>query len=415
MTSRSIGGDPPRVSPGRQLLANRNFRLFWLAQLLHAGVNGTLRFTFIWLVVTLTDWPSAEGLVAIALGLPAMLLSLPAGAWSDRVDRKQLFIRWTAATVVVLGVFTAVIAMGWATPLWTAVAAVVIGTTMTINLPNVQAMVPLLVAPERLMHAAALQNGGAQAASFVGLAVGGLAISTLGDAGGFGVLTIVTAASVLLLTRVELPVDDAVATHRGESIVSAVISGAKFGLGHEPLRTLLLLTVMLGGSFSVMQVSMPRVVDVVYGRGSSAAGIVLGAFGIGMLISSAAVAGRSTMRHGLNVTRFVGVGLGMGQFLLSLAPNLWAAMVVMLAWGINAGVAMASHRTLVQANTPPPMMGRVMGLMMLGFAGALPIGALVSSVLAPRLGPVMTMRAVALFTMAVTIPLTFRRSIYRLR
>ena len=84
------------TSPIRQLLADRNFRRFWISQLLYTGVTGTLRFTFVWLVVTLTEWPSAEGLVAIALGLPAMLLSVPAGAWSDRVDRRLVIAVATA-------------------------------------------------------------------------------------------------------------------------------------------------------------------------------------------------------------------------------------------------------------------------------------------------------------------------------
>jgi len=69
----------------------------------------------------------------------------------------------------------------------------------------------------------------------------------------------------------------------------------------------------------------------------------------------------------------------------------------------------------MQSNTPKEMMGRVMGLMMLGFAGALPIGALVASVLAPRLGPVLTMRWVGLGAIAIGVGLTWRRSITSLR
>jgi len=53
---------------------------------------------------------------------------------------------------------------------------------------------------------------------------------------------------------------------------ASIVAGAKFGLGHEPLRTLLLLSVMLGGSFSVMQISMPRVVEEVYGREAGGGG-----------------------------------------------------------------------------------------------------------------------------------------------
>jgi len=436
-------------SPVRQLLADQNFRRFWIAQVLFSGANGTLRFTFIWLVITLSDWRSAEGLVALALGVPALLLSAPAGAWSDRVDRKRLFMTWTGATVVALLTFTLIIASGRATAWAAGIAALVIGATMAVNLPNLQAIVPALVPPERLMNAAALQNGGGQAAGFVGLALGGVAISLLGDWGGFALVTVATATALALMGRVSIPersdpgaesephtipapsgsdetsgpapprpgvAGSASSPRSGNAVgvLSSIAEGARFGFGSDPLRTLLILAVMLGGSFSVMQISMPRVVEEVYGRGPSAAGLVLGAFGFGMLVSSALVAGRSTMRHGMNVARYIGVGLGLGQFLLSLAPNLWVALVVMVAWGLNAGVAMASHRTLMQTHTPPAMMGRVMGLMMLGFAGSLPIGALVSSVLAPWLGPVVTMRSVGLFTMVITISLTWRKAITRL-
>lgn len=75
-------------SPVAKLLADRNFRRYWIAQTLVFGTNGTVRFAFVWLVVTLTDWPSAEGLIGISLGLPALFLALPAGAWSDRTDRR---------------------------------------------------------------------------------------------------------------------------------------------------------------------------------------------------------------------------------------------------------------------------------------------------------------------------------------
>ncbi len=396
-------------------MGDRNFRRFWIAQVLYAGVNGSLRFTFIWLIVTLTTWPSAEGLVAIALGVPAMVLSVPAGAWSDRVDRKRLFVTWTSITVAGLAIFTAVIASGRATTLLTGVAALLIGTAASINMPNIQAIVPLLVPEDRLMNAVALQNGGGQAANFAGLALGGLAIEVFGDAGGFALLTAAGLAALLLMISVTIPTAGTTEPKDQEPMLASIVAGARFGFGSDPLRTLLLLSLLLGGSFSVMQVSMPRVVDEVYDRGATSAGVVLGSFGIGMLVSSAAVAGRKTMRHGINVARYIGVGLGMGQLLLSLAPNFWVAVAVMMAWGVNAGVAMASHRTLMQSNTPPEMMGRVMGLMMLGFVGALPIGALISSILAPIVGPVLTMRWVGLVTILIGAGLTWRPSIFNLR
>ena len=409
---------PPRVqsasaaSPIRELLADRNYRDFWLAQVIVFGINGTVRFMFVWLMVTLTDWSAAEGLVSIALGVPAVFLSLHAGAWSDRMDRRIFCLWWMAASAIAFAAFSILIATDVVTPRVAGVAALVIGTFMVMMQPNLNAIVPELVAPERLMNAAALQNAGGQTANFSGLAFGGLIIGLLGNAAGFGLVAAVMAISFALMWRVSVPFVAPKQARR--SVGREVMEGLRYGLGSEPRRSLLVAALILGASFAAMQISMPRVVEEDFGRGSFAAGVLLGTFGIGMLASSIFVAGRSEMRHGRNVALFIGIGLGMGQFLLSLAPNYAMSVVVMVTWGINAGLAIASHRTLLQQHTEPAMMGRVMGIMTLGFSGGLPFGALVQSVLAPAVGPVLTMRWVGLVTMCITIPLLFRKAIRNL-
>ncbi len=403
------------TSPVRELLADRNYRNFWIAQVLVFGINGTVRFMFVWLMVTLTDWSAAEGLVGIALGVPALALSLHAGAWSDRVDRRVFSLWWTGASAGALAVLAVLIAVDVVTPRVAGIAALVIGALLVMNQPNLNAIVPQLVSPERLMNAAALQNAGGQTANFAGLAFGGLIISLLGNAAGFGLLSAVMVVAFLLMLRLEIPSEDPLGAEAVRRRLGAeIVEGLRYGLGSEPRRSLLAASLILGASFAAMQISMPRVVEDDFGLGSFAAGVLLGTFGIGMLSSSVFVAGRSEMRHGRNVAYFIGVGLGMGQFLLSLAPNYPIAVVVMVAWGINAGLAIASHRTLLQQATEPAMMGRVMGIMTLGFSGGLPFGALIQSVLAPAVGPVLTMRWVGLATMCITIPLLFRPAISNL-
>ncbi len=418
MATSSIGASTESTSgssPVREVMADRNFRRFFIAQVLYSAVNGTMRFTFVWLIVTLTDWEAAEGLIAIALGLPAMLLSVPAGAWSDRTDRRVMFLRWTLVTGVCMTVFAILITADLVTPILAGVAAVVIGTVATVNMPNISALVPVLVPPRLLMNAVALQNGASQAASFLGLAFAGVAIALLGDGGGFLLLAVLAMTSVVAMWRVTLPANpapaDGVAPMR---MLASIAEGARFGYGSEPLRTLLVISIVLGSSFSVMQVSMPRVVEKVYEGSSSQAGLVLSLFGAGMLVGSMAVSGRAHLPHGRMVLIHIGIGLGLGQFLVSLAPSAWVAMLVMFGWGVNAGLAMVSHRTLLQTNTPPEMMGRIMGLMTLGFAGSLPIGALIQAALAPTFGPQRTMTVVGAVTMAIAFPLLARPAIRKL-
>ena len=400
--------------PIAELWQNRNYRNFWLAQISISAVGGTLRFVFVWLVVTLTDWTAAEGLVTVALGIPAMLLSLPAGAWSDRSDRRQFFLTFTGINTILLACAALLVGFDLVNVGLAAGLAFILGASSAMMSPNLHAMVPLLVEPRLLMNAIALQNGGSQAASFAGLALAGVAIALLGNGGGFGLLTAFAAFAYLLMRRVEMPPADPLPDRGSLSLGTVIIEGAKFGLSRDPLRTLLICAVLLGGSFPVVQVSLPRVVDEEFGKGSGAAGLVLGIFGIGMLLSSVLIARRTGMKHGRNVAIFLGIGLGGGQLAVSFARTYAAAFIVMFCWGFGAGIAMASHRTLIQLYTPKEMMGRVMGLMMLGLAGALPIGALVQSLLAPAVGPTLTMRYVGLFTMVCAASLTWRPAIRNL-
>ena len=400
-------------SPARVLLADRDFRGFWLAQTALASINGTLRFAFVWLVVTLTDWSTAEGIVAGLLGLPAMLFSLVAGAWSDRVDRKRMFVLWTVAALIALGAFTIVIAAGAATPVWAGVAAFIIGVTVSVSPPNLNAMVPLLVAPERLMNAVALQNGAMQAAGFVAVIVAGFGIEALGDAGGFALLTLFAALALLAIRPVTVPADP-VSPAADETFGQSVLAGVRYAWTTEPVRSLVLLSMVLGSSFSVMQIAMPRVVEQDFELEAGSASTILATFGLGMFLSSAVMANRQIGRHGWNIALCIGLGLGAGQFALSFAPGFASAVAVMFLWGINAGVAMTSHRTVLQRSTASAMMGRVMGLMMTGFMGGLPLGALVSSLLSAVVSPATTMSIVGASTIVIAGGLSWRSTILQL-
>lgn len=399
-----------REQPLPELWHNVNFRRYYFAQLFFSGCYGTMRFLFPWLIVTLTDWSSAEGLVLMAFGLPALLVSLPAGAISDRVDRRKLYVTWTVASGAVIIAFGLWVTLGTVTPRWSAAVALVLGSTMAWVAPTINAVIPDLVGPGRLMNAAALQNGGSQAAQFVSLVVVGVIVDQLGVGQAFVVVGCGSVGAGLLMLRVTIPSTPRAGSMRA-GLWTDVKLGARYGFGVEPIRSLLIAALILGSSFSVMQTTMPRVVDEVYGREGGAAALLVGIFGVGMLVSSSVVAGRRNMRHGRNIAVYIGVGLGLGQLVVSLMSNYWAAVAVMFAWGLNAGIAMASHRTVLQGSTEPAMMGRIMGLMMLGFAGGLPIGAAIAAVLTRFVDGQTTMTIVGAATICLTFPLLARRSI----
>src|SRR5262245_41188242 len=100
---------PPRLTHGFRALRVRNYRLYWLGQLV--SLTGTWMQTTAqaWLVLQLTSSPFAIGLVTALQFLPIMLLSLVGGVIADRVSKHRLIITTQTLALVVAAIFGALV------------------------------------------------------------------------------------------------------------------------------------------------------------------------------------------------------------------------------------------------------------------------------------------------------------------
>ncbi|MEM8851338.1 MAG: MFS transporter [Pseudomonadota bacterium] len=75
------------------LRRNRNFRWLMSATAVSNLGDGVSAVAFPWLASLVTRDPVLISLVAVATRAPWLLLSLPAGVWTDRMDRRALMVR----------------------------------------------------------------------------------------------------------------------------------------------------------------------------------------------------------------------------------------------------------------------------------------------------------------------------------
>ncbi len=407
-----VPASPVRAtSPIRDVLGIRSFRYYWFSQFLSQLVAGTIRFTFIWLVLGISDWPAGPGAIALAVGLPALFLSLHAGVWSDRGDRRLLVIRGSLAAFLALGLTSLVILGGFISVRAAILLAALVGIALAIFTPAVQAIVPMLVPRERLLNAIAIQNIGMQIAMFIGALVGGAAIASLGIGGAFGVLALLALASALAMLPVRLPASTEAEVAPGSSMAE-VRAGLRFTFRQDPLRSLMLVSLLMGASFGVMMINLPEFAKETLGKGPFLSSALFGAFAPGMLIATLFLASRADASgQGMKLALAMGLGLGTGQLFLGLSGSYPVAFGIILVWGLCGGVAMTTHRTLVQSLTPNRMMGRVMGIFTLAMAGTFPLSALFSAVVSEQLGPGGTMVLTGAITLAIAPLLVFRKAV----
>lgn len=169
---------PSAFAPLRQ----RAFALLWSAALV-ANIGTWFRDVANgWAMTELAPSPIMVALVQAAATLPVFLLSLPAGALADILDRRRLLL--AIQVLLICGSLALAVSstFGWLNPglLLTLTAIGGIGAAMMG--PPWQAIVPELVPKDLLRPAVALNSMGINLARAIGPAAGGVIIATFGVA-----------------------------------------------------------------------------------------------------------------------------------------------------------------------------------------------------------------------------------------
>src|ERR1700741_4701900 len=87
----AVGPVKAKVTPG-QVLAQRDFGLYWASLLFSAVGTQISAVAIAWQVYEINNSPFQLGLTGLFRALPVMILSIPGGVVADRVDRRRLLI-----------------------------------------------------------------------------------------------------------------------------------------------------------------------------------------------------------------------------------------------------------------------------------------------------------------------------------
>ena len=149
-------------------------------------------------------------------------------------------------------------------------------------------------------------------------------------------------------------------------------------LGTEPLRSLLGIMAVLGLAITTSALLLPEFARDVLGVDALAASGLNVFMSVGMITTSMIMATRWTpSRPGFVLSIFTITVIGGGLIAIGLSHTYVLAAVFSLMWGLGGGVGMTMLRTLAQVNTPPELMGRVMGLFAMAQFGMFPIASII--------------------------------------
>ncbi|MXM68038.1 MFS transporter [Streptomyces sp. HUCO-GS316] len=349
----------------------RNYRLFFMGQVVSNIGTWMQRIAQDWLVLSLTGSSTAVGVTTALQFLPMLLFGLYGGVLVDRL-RKRPVLLVTQAAMALTALALAVLTLSGSVQIWHVyVAALAVGLATVVDNPARQTFVSELVGPGQLQNAVSLNSANFQSARLVGPAVAGLMITGVGTGWAFlfnGLSFVAPIAGLLLMRARDLHVVERAPRGKGQ---------LREGLHYVAGRPELLWTVVLVGFIGTFGFNFPvylsAFADDVFHAGAGSYSLFNTLMAIGSLAGALLAARRGTSR--MRVLIGAAVAFGTMELVAATAPSLWLFALIMVPIGMFGMTVNVTANTGIQMTTDPAMRGRVMALYMMVFLGGAPVGA----------------------------------------
>lgn len=396
-----------RVATTFSSLGIRNYRIFFIVQLV--SVTGTWMQSVgqSWLVLRLTGSGVALGVTAALQFLPTLLFASFGGLVADRADKRKLLVA-TQSAAAALAVALGALTLTGQVRLWMVwVLAFTLGCVNALDNPTRQSFVVELVGRSQLANAVSLNSAVFTAARVVGPAVAGILIAAVGTGWCFlfnGISYLPVVAGLTLMRSSELHLGPRALRGRGQ-----VVEGLRYAWSRAELRLPLLLMAVIGTLAFNFSVVLPLMATTQFHGGSSVYGWLLSVMGVGSLGGALLAASRQSPTIRLLSLAAVAFGAFMGA--AALMPNLPLELLVLVPMGALMVTVQATANSLLQLNSDPAFRGRVMALYVMVFLGTTPIGGPIIGFIAERLGPraAMGVGGVATVLAGVAVLIVIRR------
>ncbi len=386
-----------RFSHAWRALRHRNFRLFFTGQSISLVGTWMTRIATSWLVYRLTGSALLLGVVGFAGQIPTFLLAPFAGVLVDRLDRRKLIV-WTQILAGIQSLAMAALTLARLITIHEIIALSALqGLINAFDMPGRQSFLVQMVQvkggkPDKqdLGNAIALNSSIVNLARLAGPAIAGVVIAAVGEGYCFAIdgVSYIAVVVSLLMMRIEPSTMKRALNSLGEvpSMKVQLQEGWSYVSSFRPIRIILTLFALLSLMGMPYVVLMPVFASAVLHGGPHTLGYLMGASGVGALISAISLALRRSVRGLTTMIQISALLFGSGLILFGLSKNLALSLLMMLIVGFGMMQGLAASNTIIQTLVPEDKRGRVMSYYTMAFVGMTPFGSLLAGELAHRLG-----------------------------
>jgi MFS family permease len=351
-------------------LSIRNFRLFFVGQLISQVGNWLTLIAQTLLVLELTGSGVAIGLLTAAQFGPLLVLGAWAGLVADRSDKRKLMMVVQGVAMLQSFALAALAFMDQPPLAWFYVVALIGGITTAFDNPTRRAFVVEMVPDEDVANAVSLNSALMTSSRVIGPALAGLLVVTVGYGWAFAVDGISYVAVLIALGMIrasELRAPEPAPRGKGQ-----VRDGLRYVRRTPPLFVPLVMMAVIGTFAFNFQVVFPLFAERDLDGSDTTFTVMLSILSVGSLLGALAVGRLRAIR--IRTVALAAIAFGVPMLAMAVVPSLPVAYVVSWFLGVGSITFLTSATAIVQLESEPSMRGRVLALQGMVFLGSTPIG-----------------------------------------
>jgi MFS family permease len=375
----------PGLRVGLGALRHRNYRLYFVGQVISTVGTWMQSVAMPWLALTLTHDAFHVGLVIATQFAPMLVAGQFGGLLADRFPKRRILVCTQLAFIVPAAVMYYLTSHHLAQYWMVLLAALAVGSINVIDVPSRQAFVIDMVGRQDLLNAIALNSTIFNGAAVIGPSVAGLIIGLAGVPLCFlinGVSFIASVGALLLMTSLP-PV---VKAHHEGSMLARIREGLDYAR-RDPVVGTLLLNVAVFSLFAMNRFTLlPIFADQVLHTGATGFGFLTASQGVGALVGALSLAILQRRLASGNVQFLIGLAWCVLLLLFSFSRSYPLSLLLLMLAGFCQISFIATTNTRIQTATPDHLRGRVMALYAQALMGVGPVGSFQAGALAHFFG-----------------------------
>jgi DHA3 family macrolide efflux protein-like MFS transporter len=358
-----------------------------------------VQYALLWHLTLTTKSGVVLALAAVFGFLPQAIVSIFAGVWADRVNRKLMIIV-SDSTIALATLVLAFFMLSGVDDLWLVFLVMAVRSVGAgIQMPAISALIPQIVPTDKLMRVNGINSSVQSSLLIIGPVAAAGIYSTVSLAAILFVDVVTAVIGLSLLATIAVPTLSRAASNDKPSYFTDLKEGLNYIFSHDLVRWVMVIYSIVFLLVVAPSNLSPLMLVRTFGSDVWLLTILELSFGIGMVAGGAlmAIFGSKADRLGMMVG--TSILFGVLAVVMGFTTNLILFYSLFFLIGLAVPAFSTSSMTLLQETVEPERQGRVFGFVGIVMAVAMPVG---MAVLGP-LADIVSVEILLIATGAITV------------